>query len=445
MSINRRHFLKAASLAGLTVVTPMPYGSRAAAEEENFEGFDGPFFVMINLIGGWDVTRFCDPKGLEATIDPAKGPINWGYSSSEIINVGTAQQPIPVMPADYYGTFFDQYRDRITIVNGVDNGTNGHTQGERVTWSGTLDRGFPSIAALIAAEKSQPLELPVPFLTFGGYDKTGDLIVPTRLQNMSAFTKIVAPGVARFDGAEATRFHDEFAENAIRTAAQARLEAARVNANLPRTAKGLDALYTARLTEPNIGRVMDYFDQPTFDALGTSRIGQLRKQAMLALSTFEAGVAVSANLAFTGWDTHNNNIDRTTDRYTELFLLLADLRTWAEDRGLGDKLHIFVGSDFGRTPYENATAGKDHWAIGSWMHISATPGAGKGTVGATDDKMRGMRLRDDLTTAEWNDDTATKITPAVLHNDVRRLAGVDGSDFAAAYPLDGELGTNIFA
>ena len=48
---------------------------------------------------------------------------------------------------------------------------------------------------------------------------------------------------------------------------------------------------------------------------------------MLALSTFEAGVAVTANLAFTGWDTHSNNIDNTTNRYTELFLLLSDLRT----------------------------------------------------------------------------------------------------------------------
>ena len=203
-------------------------------------------------------------------------------------------------------------------------------------------------------------------------------------------------------------------------------------------------MFTARLTEDYIGRVMDFFDPAEFDALGTGRLDQLRKQAILSLTTFEAGVAVSANMAFTGWDTHNNNIDNTTNRYTELFTLLREIRQMAEARGIGDKLHIFVGSDFGRTPYENATAGKDHWAIGSWMHVSANPGGGRGVFGATDPQMRGMRLKSDLTTVAHDDMTGEKVTPGLLHNDVRRMAGIADSKFAAAYPLDGELGAPIF-
>lgn len=421
--------------------TPMPFGH---AQTEEFVPFDGPFYMMINCIGGWDTTRFLDPKGMEQSIGGGNGPINWDYNEADIINVGTGAQPLRVMPADYYGDFFDQNRSRITFVNGVDGGTNGHTQGERVTWSGTLRQGFPSIAALIAAEKSAPMQLPVPFLTFGGYDKTGDLIVPTRLQNMAAFTKIVAPSVARFDGDVETRFFDPAIEDQIRAADAARMEAAKLNANLPRTGKGLDALFTARLTEGNIGQVMDYFDPVEFDSLGTNLLGRIRKQAFLALSTFQAGVAVSANIAFTSWDHHSNLINGTQARYSDLFALLRDIRMWAEQRGLGDKLHIFVGSDFSRTPFENATEGKDHWAVGSWMHVSANPNGGKGTIGATDDVMRGMNLDANLNAVDRAVEDSVKVTPAMLHNDVRRLAGVADSPFAAAYELDGDPPADIF-
>ena len=317
----------------------------------------------------------------------------------------------------------------------MDNGTNGHTQGERVTWSGVLRPGYPSLAALIASEAMRPYELPIPFLTFGGYDKTGDLVLPTRLQNMTAFTKIVAPSVARFDGGQARTFHDPFAEQAIRQASAARLEALRNNAQLPRFGKGLDALFTARLTEGNIERVMSTLDIDYLDGLSGNRMDSLRKQAHITLATFEAGVSVSANLAVGGWDTHNNTVDRASQRYVELFALLRELRTQAEARGIGDKLHIFVGSDFGRTPYRNATEGKDHWAVGSWMHISADPKGGRGTIGATTKDMLAERIQDDLSlTTDKNQGVA--LTPSVLHQDIRKLAGVYDSEYAKAYPLE---------
>ncbi len=439
MKIERRRFLRAAGLAGLALLTPMPYGAKnAKAADEDFAPFDGPYFIMINCMGGWDTTRFLDPKGTERSIGGGKGPVNKDFSDSAIVNMGTGAKPLNVAPADYYGDFFTNNSDRITFIRGVDGGTNGHRQGERVTWSGTLERGFPSVAALIAAEKSASLELPVPFLTFGGYDLTGDLIVPTRLENMAAFTKIVAPSVARFDGDEATTFFDGFAEEKLRAASAARLEAAKLNATLPRTSKGLDALFTARLTEGNIGRVMDYYDPAEFDAFGNSRLGKLRKQAYLALSTFEAGVAVSANLAFNGWDHHSDVIGRTASYYADLFALLREIRSTAEARGLGDKVHIFVGSDFGRTPYENATTGKDHWAVGGWMHISANPDGGQGTFGQTDDQMRGMHLDADLNVVDRDEVGSIKVTPGMLHHDLRRLSGVSESPFAKAYPLKDE-------
>ena len=451
--MQRRQFLKALSLAGMTAFTPLALDRggkpvQGADPSTDYNPYPGPYWIMINCIGGWDVTQFCDPKGTGVSIgDGSKGPVNWHFSPDEIVNMGTAAKPLRVAPdkrvdgndmlinGDYYGDFLSRYKDRITFVNGVDNGTNGHTQGERVTWSGVLKKGYPSLAALIAAEAMRPFELPIPFLTFGGYDKTAELVLPTRLQNMSAFTKVVAPDVARFEGADAKTFHDPVADQAIRRAAAARLEALRNNAQLPRSKKGIDALFTARLTEGNIQRVMEYLDLPYLDGLSTSRTDNLRKQAHISLATFEAGVSVSANIAFGGWDTHGDTVKRAGDLYARLFTLLDELRVEAEMRGIGDKLHIFVGSDFGRTPYQNATEGKDHWAVGSWMHISADPTGGRGTLGATDGDMKAMRIKDDgsLTAKE---DEGVLITPSVLHNDIRKLAGIDQSEFAKSYPME---------
>ncbi len=449
--MKRRHFIKALSVAGISAFTPLALTMRgrvAQAQANTYNPYPGPYWIMINCIGAWDVTQFCDPKGTSVSVgDGSKGPVNWHYMDSEITNVGTAAKPLRVAPdirvnaqdelyaGDYYKDFFTNYRDRITFVNGVDNGTNGHTQGERVTWSGVLKKGYPSLAALIAAEAMRPYELPIPFLTFGGYDKTSELVLPTRLQNMSAFTKVVAPDVARFDDGAPKRFHDDFADGAIRRASAARLEALRNNAQLPRFDKGLNALFTARLTEGNIERVMSYLDLEYLNGLGNGRMDKLRKQAHISLSTFEAGVSVSANLAVTGWDTHNDTIKRASDRYTELFTLLRELRAEAEMRGIGDKLHIFVGSDFGRTPYKNATEGKDHWAVGSWMHISADPNGGQGTIGATDGDMKAIPIKDDGTLAT-SDGEGTLITPSLIHNDIRKLAGIAESEYAKNYPMD---------
>lgn len=450
--MKRRHFIKALSLAGMTAFTPLALNMRGktvhAAEGQDYDPYPGPYWIMINCLGGWDVTQFCDPKGTAVSIgDGDKGPVNWHYGADEIVNMGTAAKPLRVAPdkiinstdelvaGDYYGDFLTRYKDRITFVNGVDNGTNGHTQGERVTWSGVLKPGYPSLAALIAAEQMRPYELPIPFLTFGGYDKTAELVLPTRLQNMAAFTKVVAPDVARFDGLEPKTFHDSFADEAIRRASDARLESLRNNAQLPRFKKGLDALFTSRLTEGNIERVMNYLDLGYLNGLSSSRMDNLRKQAHVSLSTFEAGVSVSANLAVGGWDTHRDSIDRASQRYVELFTLLDELRLEAEMRGIGDKLHIFVGSDFGRTPYKNATEGKDHWAVGSWMHVSANPSGGRGTIGGTDANMRARRILDDGTLAQ-NEGDGLLVTPSVLHNDIRKLAGIDQSEYAKSYPME---------
>ena len=393
--MQRRRFIKALSLAGLSAFTPMalPHGSRAAEPPGGFKEFQGPYWIMVNCMGGWDVTHFCDPRGHEDSA--GKGPINKHFSRKEIENVGTKSKPLLVgpdiiadssgrpVPGHYYKDFFSTYKDRITFVNGVDCGTNGHSQGIRVTWSGVLTKGNPSIASMIAAEHMVDHNLPMPFLTFGGFSQTGNMVVPTRLENMAAFAKVVKPIELQLG----KRFMDPVAEALVQKAAAARLDVLKGHAQLPRQGDGLSKLFTARASEQNIEKIMEHLDLKELD-----RLPKHLKQVYITTAAFKAGIAVSANIALRGWDTHSENFINTGQNFVELFDVLHKIRQWSEGHGIGDKVHIFVGSDFGRTPSFNGSRGKDHWSVGSWMHVSANPSGGQGTIGATDSTMLGKKI-----------------------------------------------------
>jgi uncharacterized protein (DUF1501 family) len=86
-----------------------------------------------------------------------------------------------------------------------------------------------------------------------------------------------------------------------------------------------------------------------------------------------------------GWDTHQNNFERTKELMGTLDPafsgLLADLGT----RGLLGSTLVACMGEFGRTPHINANDGRDHWP-GAWSAALAGGGIRGGVVqGATDE------------------------------------------------------------
>ena len=424
--MNRRHFMHAASMAGLSVFTP--WG--ALQGEDTFRPYKGPFWIMFNLVGGWDTTMFCDPKGREVSVRHNK-PVNEWYGADEIQDLGRGFR---VAPGGYYGSFLNRYKKHITIINGVDSQTNGHTQGERVTWSGMLAPGYPSLGALIAAERMRPYELPMPFLTFGGYENSGEAVTPTRIVNPSSLIKATAPDMAAFtESGQGKRFQDELAIKRAQELAAKRLAAWRTHAQLPRVSRGADALFTARLTEKSVERLLDNFDFSLADSLPSGGGAKVQRQALVALSAFEAGIAVSSNIVIGGWDSHGQNDATQSLNFGVLFSSLDLIMEWAAQKGVLDQLGIVLASDFGRTPFLNGGAGKDHWSVSSWMTIQGGKTDGPHVVGATDELMRGVPLGAKGTPDEAN---GTTLTPAHLHAQLRDMAGIDpGSELALQYPL----------
>ena len=204
----------------------------------------------------------------------------------------------------------------------------------------------------------------------------------------------------------------------------------------------------ARAKEHHVGRLIQDFNFQDFENLG-----DLRKQAYVALRAFQQGLSVSANLLLNGWDTHAKNDLYQTNKMNVLFRALTYIKDAAEtliirdENGaevgtVADRLNIVVGSDFGRTTHYssvgNVDSGKDHHPVTSWMTMlwHQNRDSGLRVIGETTDAVLGKPLNAQLQPSA--DGTGVVMTPALIHNELRRLGGLGQGSVADLYPLQSE-------
>jgi hypothetical protein len=412
MSSDRRTFLRLAASAGLSL--SLPFAPRAALAEG--ERYSGPFWVTIHASGGWDPTLLCDPKG-RATAD-AVDPVNT-FLTDDIEEVG----PFRVAPIAGHRDFFEKYRSELLVLNGVDTGTNSHDTGTRHVWSGGLDANMPALSALIAAANED--QLPLPYLTNGGYEVTADLVSATRLPGVSAVNEIAYPH--RLD--PATAGSEIFTSTTIDRIAQARaarLERLTGTESLPRVRGAMGILYQARQGVNDLAELATHLPA-TLD----NSANPLLRQAEVAAASFRAGITVSASLTIGGFDTHGNHDQGHTPRMQMVLAGIDHLLEECDRHGIRDQVIVVVGSDFARTPWYNDTNGKDHWSITSMMLLG--PGISGGRViGGTDGGQLPFMLDSNtLATA----DTGIRLTPGHVHASLRTLAGIDDNPIALPWQV----------
>lgn len=131
---------------------------------------------------------------------------------------------------------------------------------------------------------------------------------------------------------------------------------------------------------------LDAFDvsgetDATRRAYGDTEFG---RGCLVARRLVERGVKF-VEVVLDGWDTHQNNFDRTRSQMAILDPAFAGLLGDLAARGrLGSTLVACMG-EFGRTPRINASDGRDHWPQ-AWSAALAGGGIRGGVVrGATDD------------------------------------------------------------
>jgi hypothetical protein len=116
------------------------------------------------------------------------------------------------------------------------------------------------------------------------------------------------------------------------------------------------------------------------DAYGRSRVGA---GCLLARRLVEAGVTfVEVNVE--GWDTHEDNFNRTAERNGLIDQPMAQLITDLDERGMLDRTLVIWMGEFGRTPRINPRAGRDHFPRAFNVALAGGGVRGGQVVGETD-------------------------------------------------------------
>ena len=399
----------------------------------------GKLFVFVQADGGWDPTSLCDPKANT----PGEPVINHWAEDDEVRQAGN----IPYAPFARNEAFFEKYHSRMLVINGVDAQTNSHTVGVVHNWSGRNSEGYPTTTALLAAHYAP--DLPIPYLSFGGYSATGGVTRFTRIDNADLLRTIAAPALTTGE----PHWDSYFSEAdwaALRSAREATAERL-VSAPdlLPGDLRHREFFSSAFATEglkvyaDAIPPEDELEEEEEFEIEGARFHSNLRRQAQLTVLAFKTGVAVSADLWLGGFDTHANHDPEHEWLFGNLTDSVDYLWEYAEEHGVADRMVVVMGSDFGRTNFYNAQEGKDHWPIGSFIVMEKNQAWTGRAVGETDGLHFAYRINP--RTLRRDDRGGTIIYPKHVHKALRRYLGIENSPGAERFPFNNTEDFAFFA
>ena len=387
--------------------------------------YRGKLFVFVAAEGGWDPTSFCDPK----VNTPGEPVINHWAERDDVRQAGN----IAYAPFARNAAFFEKYHRRMLVINGVDAQTNSHTVGVVHNWSGRNSEGYPTMTALLAAHYAP--DLPIPYLSFGGFSATSDIIRFTRIDNANLLREVAEPAASTSDY---RRYINQRTWDVLESYQAARAE--RLSSQrglLPSEARHRKFLRSAFSAEG----LKAYADAiPPEGELEQAVEGvnghnsTLRRQIQLTVLAFKTGVAVSADLYLGGFDTHAKHDPQHEWLFGNLTDAMDFLWEYAEEHGVVDRLMVVMGSDFGRTNNYNSVEGKDHWPIGSFIIMEkGQPWTGR-VVGETDALHFAQRINP--RTLRRDDSHGTIIYPKHVHKALRRYLGIENSEVAKRFPFN---------
>lgn len=426
--MDRRRFMSLSVLAGLTA------GGALAARKLGFaqsneagpQPYNGKLYLFVNAGGGWDPTMVCDPKG---------GPVNRQYMPNEIASVGNIRYA-PIRYANGYTNqqFFTKFGPRLLVLNGVDMQTNNHDGGNRYTWSGHLEDGYPPVAALIAATLAP--KQPLAFLSNGGYENTQGVVPLTRVNDLGTIGRIAFPNRPDPNNMN-SRYHSEATAARIASFQQQRLRAMQGQQSLFHLDRTMRQLAATRDGGNLLERLLQFL--PSNDVL-RGVTNPIARQGYVALAAYQAGLTAAVNLDTGGFDTHNDHDNSQGNALARLLQGVDQLMVRVDELMLRDKVVVMIGSDFGRPPFYNAQNGKDHWSITSIMMMGAGI-QGNRVIGATTDGDGAMAFRArglNFDTLAVDDSSSKKLNPKAIHGAIRRFAGIHDGAPARQFPLYGD-------
>ncbi len=342
-AFGRRDFLKGISLGalagglsgGLLNWTDMVTAQAAELRQR------GMACILLWMQGG--------PSQFE-TFSPKPGHANGGETKA----IPTAVPGIQI--AEHYPLLAKQMQD-VAIVRSVTSKEGAHPRAQILMHSGYLPMAsvkYPTLGSIVSHELADAASQLPSFVRIGGVRNGGTAgflgveYDPFDINNPTAPpTNTTLPtDVARY---------------------QRRLQLLdRLESNASGKAVSQDAAEHKKLYDRAMKMIlspdMKAFDltketDKTRDAYGRNNFGA---GCLLARRLIESGVTF-VEVGLDGWDTHQDNFDRTTKLAGQVDQPFAALIADLKQRGMLDKTLVIWMGEFGRTPNINANAGRDHY------------------------------------------------------------------------------------
>jgi uncharacterized protein (DUF1501 family) len=342
--VSRRNFLRAAfgGAGGLAFAPLAAFAQDTKLKEDrkkNPAGAAKAKSVILLWMGG-------GPSQLD-TFDPKPGVANGGPHKA----VDTSAKGIQI--SEHLPTVAAQM-ENLALIRSIYTGEPEHFRASYMLHTGVKfleSFPYPSMGSLISYELSESLDTP------GYVSIAGGSFGPTFLGYEHAPFVIDNPQGALQMLRDAARQRD-----ALKLADElgAEFDATRGGVNV----KKRDTFYERieKILDSPFSRALDINAEPSGlrDSYGKGRFGQ---GCLLARRLVQAGVKfVQVHLG--GWDTHENNHERTQKLMGELDPGFGTLVRDLKEKDLLQETLVLWAGEFGRTPAINKDNGRDHWANG---------------------------------------------------------------------------------
>jgi hypothetical protein len=361
------------------------------------------FFIFIHAVGGWDVTLCLDPRNEHrGLVDPAstantevgqlklwKGvPLDSSVRTFEIL----APSDVPMRFGPGIGDLYD-LRDRLTVVNGLAMNTVSHPDG--ITYSSTgrhLQGGrspASSVDVMVANELGASQLIPdiaVKFPSWYVGEQLDRHAVPLRINEAAAIAKSFGRSDQYLTAVDRQEISALLAVEAGTLAQESnnREPYDKLEAQVATSQQLIDDKLASLFTQSSLQT-----SYPMFDYKGNV-VAEGLLSAAFALEAIRRNLVRCVGFSLGAFDTHSQNYREHAFLLQALFGGIATLvkqldtipHPTRNSSKLADHTHIFVFSDFCRTPSLNLAGGRDHYPNNSALVIS--PRLRVGTFGKTD-------------------------------------------------------------
>ena len=220
----------------------------------------------------------------------------------------------------------------------------------------------------------------------------------------------------------------------------------------PRRRFALNRLHEARQAEELLGTLGPVLEDKVIPNPSHHSSHELVHGMRIVISAMLAGICRTAHLQTTGFDTHSQHDDEAESaNISNLKGHRAHLKALFEavdytvgllcQHGLWHRTTLVVGSDFGRTVYNDdnlVLRGKNHWPITSMMILGGGVQGGR-VIGQTQAvagmggiQAKGLALSNGQLVPT---DTGFLLRPAHIHDALRRHLGIHNTPLANRFPL----------